>query len=86
MSDPKEVALALEMGTEGLFGAPREEKVKIIKEWLDLNIGTEPTSEIKEIPGIPMLTGEILEQVSDVFIGAIAELIAKKLAGGMGNV
>ena len=81
MPDPKEIAVALETGIDGFFAAPRETKVEIIREWLDLNIGIESGAEIKSIPGIPMLEGVILEQISDIFITAIAKVIADKISG-----
>jgi len=76
--EAKQIAIKLDDGIDGLAAAAREDKVKIIKHYFDAQIGSEPGAQIKSIPGVPMLSGMILEQISDVILGSIATLIVDK--------
>lgn len=80
----KEIAIALDNNIDKFSASSREDKVLIVKHYLDAQIGSEPGAEIKSIPGVPMLSGELLEKISDIVLGAAASIIVdKKLLPGM---
>ena len=77
-TDAKEIAVKLDEGLDGLFAANSADKVKIIKAYLDEQIGSEPHAQFQQVPGMPMLTGFMLEGISDVMLDAVASVIVKK--------
>lgn len=74
----KQIAHEIDHGIDALLAAPREDKVKIVKAYLDEQIGTEVDAELKAIPGLPMLSGAVLEMISDAALDAVAALVVKK--------
>jgi len=68
-------------GVKSLAALPHADKVKVIRDALDQEIGNEVTAEIKsvKIPGTGMsLSGDMLEKVSDMILDAIATMIVNK--------
>ena len=77
----KVIAQKLDQGHDEFFAASREDKVKILRNYLDEQIGDEPKAEIKkvEIPGIGFeVSGAVLERATDMVLDAVATLIVKK--------
>lgn len=75
------VANKIDEGLDGFFAVNTENKIKIVKAYLDQQIGNEPKAEIKnlKIPGIPFeLSGAALETATDMVLDAVAEIIVKK--------
>ncbi len=76
-----QIANDLKEGLDGFFAADGEGKAKIVKKYLDEQIGAEPHASIKSVPGMPLLSGQMLESISDIMLDAVANVIAKKLGG-----
>lgn len=59
---------------------PAEEKVTIIREALDAEIGSDPGALFPTIPGLPMPAG-FVETISDPMLDILAKLLLKVLTG-----
>lgn len=75
------IAHDLRSGMDGFFAADAAGKAQIVKELLDTEIGNEPHAAIRAIPGIPFLSADILEGISDSVLDQVALVIVKKLGG-----
>lgn len=77
----KEIARKLDEGTDEFFALNTRNKIDVVVEYLDLNIGDEPKAEIKsiKIPGVPFeISGAALEKGTDMIFRAIATLVINK--------
>lgn len=73
------IAKALDKHGDAFSKANRRSKILVLKYYLDEQIGSEPHAEIKSIPGVPSLSGAVLESISDIMLEAIATLVVDKL-------
>ena len=77
----REIADAIDMGLDEFFRVDADDKVKIIREYLDAQIGTEEKAEVKSIniPGVPFeVSGSMLEKASDMILDAVAKVLVDK--------
>lgn len=81
---PQEIAEkfegAVEAGKE-FSKLSHQDKVAAVAAYLDAEIGTEASAEIKtiSIPGLPVaVSGDVLEKASDYAIKILADFIVKK--------
>jgi hypothetical protein len=83
ISEATAEALALEIAEavpaiRNFLGLPREDKLVVAKHLADKMIGSDPTAQLKSVPG---MTPAVLEMVSDPILGLIAELLVGLLDG-----
>lgn len=76
--EAKAVAIKMDESLDAFFAANKEDKVKILKHYLDAQIGSEAQAEIKSVPGMPFLSGAILEGMSDAMLDTVSAFVVKK--------
>lgn len=77
----KRIATQLDEGVDDFFRLNTRDKISVVKEYLDLQIGDEPKAEVKaiDIPGVPIdISGSTLEKATDMVLEAVATFIVNK--------
>lgn len=81
--EARAIAVEVKQGivnTHNFLKRPRDEKILILREALDMEIGDDPGAMFPTIPGLPLPAG-FIETMTDPLLDKFAEIMLKIMTG-----